>query len=135
MATIFNTSEFFKGAYFAPIEVGEHEVTLDKVALVFEEDEEGRDKSYLAMDIKFENERVVSTRFYNIGAKIALDQIRNQLEDRADYKSVKDFVKAIKGRTVKCWISKRTYEANGKVNTTLQYDFLQPVASDEEEPF
>ena len=134
MANTFNASEFFKGAYFAPIEVGEHAVVLDKARIVLDVDDEGNDKSYLALDIKFENDRVVATRFYNIGAKIALDQLRVQLEDKTDYKTVNDFVKTLKGQTVKCYISKRTYEKDGKVNTTLQYDFVEPTP-EEENPF
>ena len=136
MANNFNTAEFFRGAYFAPIELGEHEVELDKAKLVFETDDDGKDKSYLALDIKFANGRVVATRFYGIGAKIALDQIRTQLEDKTDYKTVDTFVKTLKGQVLKCYISKRTYEANGKVNTTLQYDFLKPLEEDtDENPF
>jgi hypothetical protein len=123
----FNTKEFFGGAYFAPIALGEHQVTLGKVRPIIEENDDGSDASYILANISFENGREITPRFYNIGAKIFCDQLRTQLEDNTDYKTLPAYLKSLEGKSVKMWVSKRTYSAkDGAVKTTLQYDFLKP---------
>ena len=133
-ASNFNTADFLKGAYYAPIKVGKHDVVLTKVKPVFETNDNGEDASYLAVDMKFQNERIVPIRFYGIGSKIALDQIRQQMNDETDYKSINDFLKVLKNANLSVWVSKRTYEAkDGSIKTTLQYDFVEPVSTENEE--
>ena len=133
MANNFNTSEFLRGAYFSPITVGQHKVTLGKVKIVIEAKENGDDASYILCPMTFTNDRKVDTRFYGIGAKIFCDQIRNQLEDTTDYKKLVDFLKTLEGKEVNVWVSKRTYaSADGTPKTTLQYDFVAPAESSEE---
>ena len=123
----FNTREFLKGAYFSPIQLGKHRITLGKVVMVIEEDDNGNDKSYIKCPIIFENNRTVDTRFYGLGAKIFCDQVRAQLNDETDYAKLSDFLKALKDKEVYLWVSKRTYTNSvGEVKTTLQYDFLEP---------
>lgn len=124
----FNTSEFFKGAYFAPIALGEHQVTLGKIRTVIDESDNGNDASYILANITFENGREISPRFYSIGAKIFCDQLRQQLDDNTDYKTLSAYLKSLEGKSVKMWVSKRTYTAkDGAVKTTLQYDFIEPT--------
>ena len=128
----FNTKEFLKGAYFSPIQLGKHHITLGKVVMVIEEDDNGNDKSYIKCPIIFENNRTVDTRFYGLGAKIFCDQVRAQLNDETDYAKLGDFLKALKDKEVYLWVSKRTYTNNaGEVKTTLQYDFLEPDTATE----
>lgn len=123
----FNTKEFFGGAYFAPIALGEHQVTLGKVRPIIEENDDGSDASYILANISFENGREITPRFYSIGAKIFCDQMRQQLNDDSDYKTLTAFLKSLEGKSVKMWVSKRTYTAkDGAVKTTLQYDFVEP---------
>ena len=131
----FNTKEFFSSAYFAPITLGEHTVTLGRVRAVIEENE-GKDSSYILAPMTFSNGRKIDNRFYAIGAKIFCDQIRQQLEDATDYKKLPDFLRTLEGKEIKVWVSKRTYAAtDGTPKTTLQYDFVAPVevAEDSEE--
>lgn len=123
----FNTKEFLGSAYFAPIALGEHTVILGKVRPVIDENDDGSDASYIVANIAFENGREISPRFYNIGAKIFCDQLRQQTADNNDYKSLDAFLKSLSGKSVKMWVSKRTYTAkDGSVKTTLQYDFTEP---------
>lgn len=123
----FNTKGFFEGAYFAPIALGEHQVTLGNVRAVIDENDRGDDTSYILANIAFENGRKISPRFYNIGAKIFCDQLRVQLDDNNDYETLDAYLKSLMGKTVKMWVSKRTYSAkDGAVKTTLQYDFNKP---------
>ena len=123
----FNTAEFLRGAYFSPIELGAHTVTLGRVKTVIETKDDNTDGSYLLVPINFNNGRKVDVRFYGIGAKIFCDQIRQQLGDDTDYNKLVDFLKTLTEKSVSVWISKRTYTANdGKVKTTLQYDFVEP---------
>lgn len=130
----FNTSEFLKGAYFAPIQLGKHEVTIGKVRAVVEQNEAGDDASYISATLTFENGREITPRFYNIGAKIFCDQIRQQLNDTADYKTINDFFKALEGKKLDMWVSKRTYtNKNDEVKSTLQYDFIEPAEDADEE--
>ena len=125
----FNTKEFLRGAYFSPIQLGKHRITLGKVVMVIEEDDNGNDKSYIKCPIIFENNRTVDTRFYGLGAKIFCDQVRAQLNDETDYAKLGDFLKSLKDKSVDLCVSKRTYTTNaGEVKTTLQYDFLEPEA-------
>ena len=127
-----NTKEFLRGAYFSPIQLGKHRITLGKVVMVIEEDDNGNDKSYIKCPIIFENNRTVDTRFYGLGAKIFCDQVRAQLNDETDYAKLSDFLKALKDKEVYLWVSKRTYTNNaGEVKTTLQYDFLEPETATE----
>lgn len=134
MANAFNTKEFFGGAYFAPIALGEHKVTLGRVRAILEDKEDGSDASYILAPMTFNNGRKIDNRFYGIGAKIFCDQIRTQLEDATDYKKLVDFLKTLEGKEVNVWVSKRTYAAaDGTPKTTLQYDFVAP-AEDSEEP-
>ena len=134
MANTFNTKDFFGGAYFAPIALGEHKVTLGRVRPILEDTPEGRDASYILAPMTFANGRKIDNRFYGIGAKIFCDQIRQQLEDTTDYKKLVDFLKTLEGKEVNVWVSKRTYAAgDGTPKTTLQYDFLAP-ASEEDAP-
>jgi hypothetical protein len=124
----FNTKEFFGSAYFAPITLGEHQITLGKVKAIIEENDNGDDASYISATIAFENGREITPRFYNIGAKIFCDQLRSQLDDNNDYKTLTAYLKSLEGKSVKMWVSKRTYTAkDGAVKTTLQYDFLEPT--------
>lgn len=130
----FNTKEFFGGAYFAPITLGEHTVTLGRVRCVLEDTADGRDASYILAPMTFANGRKIDNRFYAIGAKIFCDQIRQQLEDATDYRRLPDFLKTLESKEVKVWVSKRTYAAaDGTAKTTLQYDFVAP-ASEEDAP-
>lgn len=123
----FNTKDFLGGAYFAPIALGAHKVTLGNVRAIIDEDDDGSDASYIVADIVFENDRKISPRFYNIGAKIFCDQLRAQLQDDADYKDISAFLRSLKGKEVTMYVSKRTYTAkDGAVKTTLQYDFTEP---------
>ncbi len=129
----FNTADFLRGAYFSPITVGQHKVTLGKVKTVIDNKEDGSDASYLLVPITFANGRTVDNRFYNIGAKICCDQLRQQLNDSSDYKRLPDFLKTLEGKEVDMWVSKRTYPANdGTPKTTLQYDFVAPAETSEE---
>ena len=135
MANNFNTAEFLRGAYFSPITVGQHKVTLGKIKLVIEAKDNGDDASYILVPMTFTNGRKVDNRFYGIGAKIFCDQIRNQLDDSTDYKKLSDFLKTLEDKEVDMWVSKRTYAAaDGTPKTTLQYDFIAPVEATEEEP-
>lgn len=135
MANTFNTSEFLRGAYFSPITVGQHKVTLGRVKIVIETKEDSSDASYILVPMTFSNGRKVDTRFYGIGAKIFCDQIRNQLEDTTDYKKLSDFLKTLEEKEVDMWVSKRTYASgDGTPKTTLQYDFIAPVETSDEEP-
>ena len=123
----FDTKGFFGSAYFAPIALGEHQVTLGRVRAVIEENDDGSDASYIVANIAFGNGREITPRFYNIGAKIFCDQLRQQLNDNNDYKSLDAFLKSLSGKSVKMYVSKRTYSAkDGSVKTTLQYDFIKP---------
>ena len=132
MANTFNTSEFLRGAYFSPITVGQHKVTLGRVKIVIETKEDGNDASYILVPMTFSNGRKVDTRFYGLGAKIFCDQVRAQLNDETDYAKLSDFLKALKDKEVYLWVSKRTYTNNaGEVKTTLQYDFLEPETATE----
>ena len=133
MANTFNTSEFLRGAYFSPIALGEHKVTLGKVKIVIEAKDNGDDASYILVPMTFTNGRTVDNRFYGIGAKIFCDQVRNQLNDNTDYKKLTDFLKTLENKEVDMWVSKRTYAAaDGTAKTTLQYDFLAPTETAEE---
>ena len=135
MANAFNTSDFLRGAYFSPITVGQHKVTLGKVKTVIDTKEDGSDASYLLVPMTFANGRKVDTRFYSVGAKICCDQLRNQLNDTTDYKKLSDFLKTLEDKEVDMWVSKRTYAAgDGTPKTTLQYDFVAPAEPSTEEP-
>lgn len=135
MANNFNTAEFLRGAYFSPITVGQHKVTLNKVKTVIENKEDGSDASYLLVTMTFNNGRKVDSRFYGIGAKIFCDQIRQQLNDSTDYKRLPDFLKTLEEKEVDMWVSKRTYAStDGTPKTTLQYDFVAPIEASEEAP-
>ena len=132
MANNFNAKDFFGGAYFAPITLGEHKVTLGKVKAILENKADGSDASYILAPMTFANGRKIDNRFYGIGAKIFCDQVRQQLEDTTDYKKLVEFLKTLEGKEVNVWVSKRTYaSADGTPKTTLQYDFLAPVAEEE----
>lgn len=135
----FSTKDFFSGAYFAPIALGEHTVTIGKAKAIVETKEDGSDGSYLLLPMTFENNRKVDNRFYGIGAKIACDQIRQQLEDATDYKSLQAFLKTLEGKELKVWISRREYIKDDAKRTTLQYDFTEPTVeaddADETDPF
>ena len=132
MANNFNTADFLRGAYFSPIQVGEHDVVLGRVQTVIETKENGDDASYLLIPVTFSNNRTVDIRFYGIGAKIACDQLRQQLNDLTDYNALSDFLKTLKGKAVKCYVSKRTYMKDDALKTTLQYDFVKPEVEVEE---
>lgn len=134
MANNFSTADFLKGAYYSPIQVGKHEVTLGKPKINIEETESGKDASYLLLPMTFSNGRTVEQRFYNLGAKIACDQLRAQLEDATDYPALTDFLKTLENKTVEVYVSKRTYtDDEDKVKSTLQYDFVKAVEADETE--
>lgn len=126
--TTFNTKEFFAGAYFAPIALGKHQVTLGKVKAITDTNDDGSDASYISATILFANGREITPRFYSIGAKIFCDQLRNQLNDETDYKTLNAYLKSLEGKSVNVWVSRRTYTArDGAVKTTLQYDFVEPT--------
>ena len=134
MANNFNAKDFFGGAYFAPIALGEHKVTLGKVRAVIDTKEDGSDASYILAPMTFGNGRKIDNRFYNIGAKIFCDQLRQQLSDTTDYEKVSDFLKTLEDKTVDVWVSKRNFTiADGTPKTTLQYDFIAPMDAVEED--
>lgn len=141
MASNFNASEFFKSTYFAPIQVGQHKVTLGRIKTVVGTKDNGEDASYLLVPMAFTNGRVIDARFYGIGAKIFCDQLRKQLEDNTDYKSLPDYLKTLTSKEVDLWISQRTYAStDGTTKSTLQYDFVAPretteTETTEEHPF
>ena len=129
----FDLSMFAKSTYYAPIALGVHEVKLINPRIVIDVKDDGSDASYLLITLQFENERKVDNRWYGIGAKIAIDQLRNQLDDTTDYKTGRDFIKTLKDKTVKVFVSRREYTANdGTPKSTLQYDFIEPVDISEE---
>lgn len=142
MANTFNTADFLRGAYYSPITVGKHQITLGKIKRVIDTKEDGTDASYLLVPLIFSNGRTVDNRFYGIGAKIFCDQMRQQIEDNADYDKLTEYLKSLEGKEVNVWISKRIYTANdGTLKSTLQYDFVEPIeattsseANDTEEP-
>lgn len=142
MANTFNTADFLRGAYYSPITVGKHHITLGKIKRVIDTKEDGTDASYLLVPLIFSNGRTVDNRFYGIGAKIFCDQMRQQIEDNADYDKLTEYLKSLEGKEVNVWISKRIYTANdGTLKSTLQYDFVEPIeattsseANDTEEP-
>ena len=135
----FSTKDFFSGAYYAPLALGKHTVTIGKAKAVVETKDDGSDRSYLLLPMTFENDRKIDNRFYGIGAKIACDQLRQQLEDTTDYKNIQTFLKTLEGKELGVWISRREYIANdGAKRSTLQYDFVEPVveaADNEAAPF
>ena len=135
----FSTKDFFSGAYYAPLALGKHTVTIGKAKAVVETKDDGSDGSYLLLPMTFENDRKIDNRFYGIGAKIACDQLRQQLEDTTDYKNIQTFLKTLEGQELSVWISRREYIANdGAKRSTLQYDFVEPVveaADNEAAPF
>ena len=135
----FSTKDFFSGAYFAPLALGKHTVTIGKAKAVVETKDDGSDASYLLLPMTFENDRKIDNRFYGIGAKIACDQIRQQLEDTTDYKNLQTFLKTLEGKTLSVWISRREYVAKDETKrSTLQYDFVEPAVEAEDnetEPF
>lgn len=125
----FNTRDFLSGAFFAPIQLGEHTIKFGKVRIILEEKEDGTDASYILAPMTFENEREVQTRFYGLSTQIFCTQTRTQSQDLTDYKSVAQYLKSLEGKEFKVWVSKRTYTArDGSVKTTLQYDFTAPEA-------
>ena len=129
----FNTRDFLNGAFYAPIALGEHEVTLKNVRAVIEEKDDGTDASYILCNTVFENGREVSIRFYGVGAQIFCNQLRAQLQDDADYDALDKFLKTLKGKQVNVYVSKRTYTAkDGTIKSTLQYDFVEPTAEAED---
>ena len=135
MANTFNTADFLRGAYFSPITVGQHKVTLGKVHTVFETKADGTDASYLSTTMTFTNGRQIDVRFYSIGAKIFCDQLRTQLNDTTDYSELKDYLKTLAGKEVDVWVSKRSYAtADGTPKTSLQYDFVAPNTPEEDTP-
>lgn len=124
----FNTADFLRGAYYSPITVGKHQITLGKIKRVIDTKEDGTDASYLLVPLIFSNGRTVDNRFYGIGAKIFCDQMRQQIEDNADYDKLTEYLKSLEGKDVSVWISKRIYTANdGTLKSTLQYDFVEPI--------
>lgn len=130
----FVTKNFLSGAFYAPIALGEHQVTLGNVKPVIEENDRGEDASYISAPIVFDNGREVAVRFYGIGAQIFCNQIRQQLEDNKDYDNIGKFLKTLKDKSVKVWVSKRTYTAkDGSIKSTLQYDFVEPVEDSNED--
>ena len=134
----FSTKDFFSGAYFAPLAIGKHTVTIGKAKAIVEAKADGSDGSYLLLPMTFENNRKIDNRFYGIGAKIACDQIRQQLADATDYKSLQAFLKTLEGKELSVWISRREYVKDEAKRTTLQYDFVEPeveAEDDETDPF
>lgn len=129
----FNTKDFLNGAFYAPIALGVHQVTFGNVKPVIEDNDDGEDASYISAPIVFDNGRVVNTRFYSIGAQIFCNQVRQQLEDQKDYDNIVKFLKTLKDKSVKVYVSKRTYTAkDGSIKSTLQYDFVEPVENSED---
>lgn len=131
MANNFNTKDFLRGEYFSPIKVGKHQITFGKIKTVIEE-KDGKDVSYLLVPMTFQNNRTLDQRFYGLSAKIFCDQTRQQLQDETDYKKLSEYLKTLEGKTVDCWVSKRTYLASDDtIKTTLQYDFIEPKSTEE----
>lgn len=127
----FNAQEFFEGKFYAPLTLGQHEVTFGNVRAVKEETNDGT-QYYILAPMTFANGRVINNRFYNFGMQIFCNQIRKQFEDVNDYASIKKFLDTLKDKTAKVWISQRTYEAkDGSIKSSYQYDFTAPK---EEEP-
>jgi hypothetical protein len=138
----FNTAEFFGSntTYYPPIALGEHTVKIGKAKAVIEFDELGKDISYLLLPMVFENDRKIDNRFYNVGVKIACDQIRQQLGDETVYKNIQTFLKTLEGKELTVYISRCEYLAkDGTSRTKLQYDFVPPAVAtedtDENDPF
>jgi hypothetical protein len=138
----FNTAEFFGSntTYYAPLALGAHTIKLGKAETVIDVDDNGKDKSYLLLPMVFENNRKIDNRFYGLSAKIACDQLRQQLEDNTDYKNIQAFLKTLKDKEITVYISRREYLANdGTPRSTLQYDFVPPAVAtgdtDENDPF
>lgn len=131
----FSTADFFGSntAYYAPLALGEHTVKIGKAETVIDIDELSKDKSYLLLPMVFENERKIDNRFYGIGAKIACDQIRQQLGDATDYKNIQAFLKTLKDKELTVYISRREYDKDGTIRSTLQYDFVPPVVATEDD--
>jgi hypothetical protein len=135
MANTFNAKEFMTGMIYAPIELGKHTITVQDARPVFETGEDGKDKSYLLIEMQFSNGRVSPIRFYNQGIQIAVSQIRKQLNSTEDI-AFADFVKAIKGISLDVWVSKRTKDKDGnpiknkagEVIEPWQYNFVEPTA-------
>ena len=136
MANTFNTAEFFGSntTYYAPIALGEHTVKLGKAKAVIDVNENGKDKSYLLIPMMFENNRKIDNRFYGLSAKIACDQLRQQLKDNTDYKNIQAFLKTLEDKDVTVYISRREYQTkDGTPRSTLQYDFVPPVVATAED--
>lgn len=132
----FSAKDFFgtNSTYYAPLALGEHTVKIGKAKAVIEIDELGKDKSYLLLPMVFENNRKIDNRFYGLSAKIACDQIRQQLGDVTDYKNIQAFLKTLEDKELTVYISRREYLTNdGAPRSTLQYDFVPPVVATEDD--
>ena len=96
----FNAQEFFEGKFYAPLTLGQHEVTFGNVRAVKEETNDGT-QYYILAPMTFANGRVINNRFYNFGMQIFCNQIRKQFEDVNDYASIKKFLDTLKDKTAK----------------------------------
>lgn len=119
----FDAKSFFESALYAPLTLGEHEITFGNVRAIKEATNEGT-QYYILAPMTFANGRVINNRFYSFGMQIFCNQIRKQFEDVNDYASLTKFLANLKGKSAKVWISKRTYTAkDGSIKSTYQYDF------------
>lgn len=135
----FSAKDFLSTTYYAPLALDKHTVVLNNPEVVIATKEDGTDASYIVVDLKFNNGRVINKRFYGFGAKIFCDQLRQQLDDSTtDYESPITFIKTLENKTVNVWISKQSYATKqGELKTQLQFDFTAPeqpaeATSDEE---
>lgn len=126
MAIMFDAKTFLEDKSFPAIQAGEHQVVLGKVQVGASEG----DGVYIVLPITLNNGRKVDVRFYGVGIQICYNQLRQQTADREVYDSNLAFFHALEGKTVKCYISKRSYtDKNGEDKNTLQYDFVNRVKS------
>lgn len=124
MAINFDAKNFLEEKSYPAIQVGEHDVVLGAVS-VGNDIKDGEDNVYIVLPITLNNGRVIETRFYGQGIQIVRDQLRQQVDDRNVYETNLAFFKSLEGKTLKCWISKRSYTGkDGKDKNTLQYDFV-----------
>ena len=128
MANNFDAEKFLQKKSYPAIQMGEHEVTLGKVSVGTTPKEDGEVSVYIVLPITLSNGQTIDVRYYGEGISFVYSQLRRQTDDRAVYDSNFAFFESLEGKTLKCWISQRSYtDKNGKDQTTNQYDFINRV--------
>jgi len=124
----FDPKAFLETKVYEPIQDGKHKVTLLRFINGIKEE-----KPYVAYEIKLENDRVVTVRWYDYGMQILFNQLRAQTGDsvnlipEGERINRKAFFSSLNGTQVDCYISKRSYlSPEGTEKHTLQYDFTEP---------